>query len=266
MDGRTTGRIFGFLLFVILGLATYAVVSSKSEKVERAEAKHYANCRIRNQTGDEKFLPKTGEVAAPVQLECESDANEGGGEFWPPVFGLRLKITDSLLVAFTGLLWWSTWGLVSDAKKSSERQLRAYVHVKRCDITKVDYAGFPTAAVTIQNYGTTPAHKLNWTIRIEYAKVADESSLVLSKPTKQNTSLAPSGIMYRMRTWDDNIGEEVLSEIGSGMGAIYVYGTIRYRDVFEHDRETNLRLRYRGKRDGDGKPILEACEQGNDAT
>src|ERR1044072_2309336 len=55
-----------------------------------------------------------GDRAAPTEATTMADHNnpgyqaqperEQGTEFWPPVFGVRLKITDTLLVLFTAVL------------------------------------------------------------------------------------------------------------------------------------------------------------------
>jgi hypothetical protein len=71
--------------------------------------------------------------------ERQPNAQYGGDEgteFWAPLFGHRLKITDTLLVAVTFMLfgatialWWSTRKLVRGAEETAKRQLRAYVHI-----------------------------------------------------------------------------------------------------------------------------------------
>jgi hypothetical protein len=59
-----------------------------------------------------------------------------GTEFWSPFYGYRVKITDSLLVLFTLLLffatlalWLSTRRLVNNADDTARAQLRAYVGI-----------------------------------------------------------------------------------------------------------------------------------------
>jgi hypothetical protein len=66
-----------------------------------------------------------------------------GTEFWPPIFGYRLKVTDTLVALFTALLFIATWllwlatkKLVLGAENTAERQLRAHVYFKDA---KVEY-------------------------------------------------------------------------------------------------------------------------------
>ena len=99
--------------------------------------------------------------------------DNGGTEFWPPFFGYRLKVTDTLIVAFTAALFFATWllwsatkSLVVGAERTAERQLRAYVYFKE---TKVDFAA-RKVAYRIDNFGQTPAHKVRL---LTIAKVVD---------------------------------------------------------------------------------------------
>lgn len=80
-----------------------------------------------------------------------------------------MKITDTLLVAFTFLLflatlalWWSTRRLVQGADRNAERQLRAYVFVVPLS-TYFLYDGENcqvTITFAMKNTGQTPAYQL----------------------------------------------------------------------------------------------------------
>ena len=73
------------------------------------------------------------------EAKSHDQPKEGCGEtseFW--TIGARsLKVTDTLLVAFTfllflatGALFWATRDLVEDAKQNAERRQRAYVFIR----------------------------------------------------------------------------------------------------------------------------------------
>lgn len=71
-----------------------------------------------------------------------------GTEYWPPIFGYRLKVTDTLVALFTGglfvatwLLWEATKKLVQGAELTAERQLRAYVYLKEAKAEEEAGAG-----------------------------------------------------------------------------------------------------------------------------
>jgi hypothetical protein len=72
--------------------------------------------------------------APQVKTEKQTELSEEGTEFWPPLFGYRLKITDTLLVTVTFLLfaatlalWLATRRLVKSGENTAKRQLRAYI-------------------------------------------------------------------------------------------------------------------------------------------
>ena len=101
-------------------------------------------------------------------------AQDAGTEYWPTFFGLRLKITDSLVIAFTmvlavftGLLWWSTdklWRvsqLQSDlTKKALVAGQRAWISVSlRADSDFNVTEGYADIGVSLEvtNIGRSPA-------------------------------------------------------------------------------------------------------------
>src|SRR5207253_87563 len=128
--------------------------------------------------------PPSGIPGIKASTASGEGANKGenggkeGTEFWPPLYGYRVKVTDSLLVVFTFLvfvatvlLWWSNRRLVTGAEKSAERQLRAYIFVTETKILAADINGTilnppqnirvgtrPVAILTIKNTGQTPAY------------------------------------------------------------------------------------------------------------
>jgi hypothetical protein len=66
--------------------------------------------------------------APQVKTEKQTELSEEGTEFWPPLFGYRLKITDTLLVTVTFLLfaatlalWLATRRLVKSGENTAKR-------------------------------------------------------------------------------------------------------------------------------------------------
>jgi hypothetical protein len=88
--------------------------------------------------------------------------NSEGTEFWPAIFGYRLKVTDTLLALFTFCLfvatlylWSATKQLVVGAERTAERQLRAYVYVRKTNFKAAD-DGTLKISYRIENFGHTP--------------------------------------------------------------------------------------------------------------
>lgn len=106
------------------------------------------------------------------------EMKEEGSEFWPPLFGYRLKVTDTLLVLFTCLLfvatlylYLATRDLVKGADKTAQQQLRAYVFVKAIHsniVANSDIGLVDNWRITVElgNGGNTPTKNLllntNW--------------------------------------------------------------------------------------------------------
>ena len=175
-------------------------------------------------------------------------------EYWV-IFDRKLKITDCLLVIFTGLLfastvllWWHTRQLVLGADKTAERQLRAYVFLDpENEMTFVSPASTTSTIeieIHVRNTGLTPAYD-----------VVGESWVALDVwpiPENFNFSGPPSGqpdnrfiippnsrIHYHTGTARPMTAQE-LAAMESGTACIYVYGRISYRDAFDKPRYTNF--------------------------
>ncbi len=115
MSDRTASKIIGAMLALVFLLALGAVHSSWTEdqavgvETEQQAAEGVHAKKIKNDIGraTSEQAPTVNRNGAAKKDETDDDTSE----FWPPLFGFRLKITDTLLVLFTGMLAWSTRGL-----------------------------------------------------------------------------------------------------------------------------------------------------------
>jgi hypothetical protein len=177
------------------------------------------------------------------------NAGQEGTEFWPPLFGYRLKITDTLLVGFTALLfiatlalWWSTRRLVTGADRTAERQLRAYVMVNAIGIKNLIVGGKPEATINIKNSGQTPASEMTHWARIAFSTFpvpgnipGAEQNVVLPPGT-----LAPGGERQVTVVMEQPLTAATLAALQNQSYALYVVGEIRYLDAFGKIRETDF--------------------------
>src|ERR1700689_1383165 len=119
------------LLFLVAGLFHALKQHFPYAPQINAEQKSYGTLK-----GEEK--PKRENNAAATHEkhsgENSQQSENEGTEFWPPFFGIRVKITDSLLAAFTlgllvftALLWGSTDNLWKAGKDALETTERAFV-------------------------------------------------------------------------------------------------------------------------------------------
>ena len=208
--------------------------------------------------------------------KCRANAphDEEGNEFWS-MLGYRLKVTDTLLAAFTFLLfgatvalWWSTRSLVMGADKTAERQLRAYIYIEKTNLTcKGDNWEL---SYRIKNFGQTPAH--NVIVRTGTAVVdwnGGQPSIPAPSKTDRLGSMGPQGDVF-----------EIVSEIGETVSAtrqgleaktkaILIAGTIEYATVFGRPHRTDFRYYVGGDKgysdaNQDGKMFADRA--GNDST
>ena len=166
---------------------------------------------------------------------------EEGTEYWPPIRGYRLKVTDTLIAGFTALLLWAIWllwratrKLVNDAQRNAERQLRAYLAVIPETI-----AGFRTNVVgkiewVVKNLGQTPAQKI--THRYNFAVLPNPlpPRHKFAEPTREIAGISAllpkdEAVLY----FDgDAFTAQQIEAISRNEARIYCWGHTEYEDIF----------------------------------
>lgn len=175
---------------------------------------------------------------------------------------IALAVITFLLAIFTALLWAATYRLVRDAKKTAERQLRAYVWArphpqhKTSSIDEIHTTGFK---FTFSNDGQTPAYSVRHVMgigifsdqsEVEELQFGEKGSrFVLNPGANSDMTIAKS----------NQISDTDKSAIASGKSRIYVWGEVRYTDAFGQDRWTKFRMMLQGRG-------LVWCDDGNEAT
>jgi hypothetical protein len=220
--------------------------------------------------------------------KCRAQTQPGeaeGTEFWPAIYGYRLKVTDTLLVAFTlllalatGLLWRATNKLVEGAEKTAERQLRAYIHIEKSILTFVDDKW--KLLTRIRNFGQTPAHDVRWA---RAALVVDWNG---EEPTLRAPGENETDRLGSMGPREDYFDAELEGKTKQtyltvtanadptvkatpASKALFLVGTIKYKTVFgPKDRTTDFRYYIGGDVDFDFKKggSMNADRNGNDST
>jgi hypothetical protein len=211
----------------------------------------------------------------PTSHEPKPNAQNGGKEgteFWPPFYSYRLKVTDTLLVIVTFLLfgatialWWSTRRLVRGAEQTAERQLRAYVFPIEAGLKKLNIGNVPEYRVIIKNTGQTPAYMVRHIDRFAFVEFPLKKPLPEPIVTSENftrTHLGPGGTLEKSGAAKKCDGTPVPftdrahEKITGGKAAFYVYGKIDFVDAFMTGGNVEFR--------SDGK--LDICEQGNETS
>ena len=285
----------GFLVWVAFFAAYSGNSSREFQEVQRIDTEQRANKGAEaeeTKTFGKAELLKSLRDKSPVRRfgDYGKDAkdinqiDDNGTEFWLAVGGFRLKFTDTLVALFTGLLsvatfflWLSTRKLVLGAEKTARHQLRAYVFVLSAEVLiKSDEHSVPEAKVTFKNFGQTPAKGL--ISRSGFALYpfpnSEMPNIVIAEREFSGdltkTDLAPTGENKSsiQITRDPAYATaarkaELVERLTNGTSIIFVYGEIRYTDVFGVDRWTKYRFTMGGPvgfHDG----ALIGCNEGND--
>jgi hypothetical protein len=269
--GRRSGGLVAFAIFA--GIVGFSAQSQELPKAPEVKAEQKPDSGLKSEPAAETDKqpappPSTGvpEVLGNSQdgkcaAHCDN-AEKEGTEFWPPLWGYRLKITDTLIAAFTALLffatlalWWSTRRLVGGADKTAKRQLRAYVFVTDAAIDNFGQNLVPHLTYTYKNTGQTPAYKLTGVSAIiirrsedrgPFPKPEDTPTYIIGEHAKfalgpQMFINASPDLAKTPLTVDEAKG------IRDGTLTLYFFGEIAYRDIFGEDRFTRFRLIYGNK-------------------
>jgi hypothetical protein len=178
-----------------------------------------------------------------------------------------------LLVIVTYRLWRSTWQLAADSKNSSQRQLRAYLGIVRCEYHSQTGDRALIYDIKIRNFGKTPAYGVSATTtrKILPYPLAADYRLVEDKDADLEAGASPSYLTIqpgetRMITSSGRDGRFSDADINAFQDSrdtdpeqvqLYCYGTLTYSDAFGRSHWARYCRLFGGdsyKRTG--KPIL----------
>lgn len=202
----------------------------------------------------------------------------------------RLVIATWGLFAATLFVWGATYGLFRDAKETSRAQLRAYVNVTHFDIANVadpifdppknfdrekypasiqDAKAGPVAFAWIKNSGQTPALDVIHVGEMTFDTFPTPQGKL--KAVESGTRIAsvigpdvPTSKNFKMA---HPLTAAQIALLRSGDAAIYVFGTVFYKDVFAEPHYTKYRVMYHIMGGGGfigSHTTLSVCDAGND--
>jgi len=189
----------------------------------------------------------------------EKDANDEGTEFWPPIRGVRLKITDTALAIFTALLFFATLGLwlatrklVRDASESSKTELRAYVSIAdkgalflQSELNKHTIS----VSVVLENAGKTPGKNFSTWFGGGFYPSESVPFPAESKRLSErvNSSIIGAGATVNIIPEPMILNDFEFQELIHGSKAIFLWGGADYTDVFGHQQSFFFRMKMTGK-------------------
>ena len=181
-------------------------------------------------------------------------ADVEGNEYWPPVFGYKLKITDTFA---TLALWVATKRLVQGADDTARRQLRAYVGLEKISITFVGSPPNAVARIEYKNFGKTPAYKIACRLYLASRpnpllapmdiRASDSLGLLDLMPNHQNLSHPDLLLDYFADPLDAIRRQEV---------AVYLLGEVVYLDSFGNKFRDEITMMTTGQRAWSSDPFV----------
>lgn len=158
---------------------------------------------------------------------------------------------------------------------TTERQLRAYICVDSATL-KFPETTVPEAQIHLKNCGQTPAYDVSGWIHTWFAAYPLREVLP-SAPDDLRKGIEPlaSGrISIFVAPRKPPLPPENLAQLGTAQFTMYVYGEIRYKDIFDKERFTKYRLIHGGNegvrktvgKDGSDQWLLKPDFEENEAS
>lgn len=153
---------------------------------------------------------------------------------------------------------------VEEARSANERNLRAYLGIESIDAMPTG-DGDIAFKIKIRNFGKTPAHSCSFKVAstvANFPSVASQLDGLEFHDQGGELSVHPSGFVF---AYGNCTVEDSLREIDAGAKAVYLVGSIAYRDAENKVRRTNFA--YRGTESSLLKNMeMHPCFDGNAAT
>lgn len=190
---------------------------------------------------------KRAERSSAVQINCDPNCTADGADHQGAAISQYLEKIDPLTIV-TLMLVIVVIVQVRDSRRSSERQLRAYVMIKRVaferpDTTDGDHQEWPILVV-VQNSGGTPAY--NVIIKAECylgdRKPMNEIFVLSEAADVSPQSIIPPGDRHVMRLGGLEPGYSKFMAAQRTERYCYVWGRIDYIDTFSRKHFTTFQM------------------------
>jgi hypothetical protein len=228
-----------------------------------------------NQYNSNKLSKLSAEHSLSIEIKCDPNcvANNPNQEIGQEQFSAMLaKFREDPIELITAIIAIANIVLsilifveIGDGRRSSERQLRAYVgvEVSRKDTPIFDPNKNITVILKITNRGSTPAYKLKIASFIQIHKVPLTETLRGVPDTAHSITLGPSASTKTMAVFMRPLTEGEKTAILDENSSIYIWGKITYTDAFGSDRFTGWKMEWAFR--SDGTHAIVSCADGNEA-
>ena len=217
-----------------------------------------------------KILPAS-DAKANADKQEEHRKEKAHEDWWLTKATFWLAAVTTILAFFTGGLWFATYRLVSEAKDTARRQLRAYISLKSGEIVISQDKKEFSVALKFINCGQTPAYSLSISFESEIRELSEIGQIFPStKPIEERESKSMEGPGIDINTAETKpFVNDQLNRVSNGTSAIFVWGEINYIDIFNKPHWLKFRSINGGKAHNrltaSNGWRLQPCKDGNDA-
>ncbi|MBI3791215.1 MAG: hypothetical protein HY275_10100 [Gemmatimonadetes bacterium] len=209
------------------------VASSQGPRQPKAVQKHDVAASDQRGTEAAPLVVKrdSSERDADAREHAEERSDKRAADRALVGYTKGLFIATALLSGVTLLLWLATAALVRDARESSRREMRAYVHFVFASYD----AKTERVTMRIENFGRTPAHDVKYMLGVtEVARATFDADFWKEQRIEAGSVLAPGAPSVIPSIQKEPLTPARLAAIVSAGGdrAIFAFGRVDYVDVF----------------------------------
>lgn len=275
-------------ILATIGVIAFLGLSVETGKLYYASAQRQSDYNYQPASHTRLDKPMTGEAQPQgYQPHCEDPNTNSDADLcaqWAAVQQVgESNRMASLNLRFTLFSLWATviativllWTLI-ETMTVSRRELRAYLFVDGVAIgdgthhpdRNPDLMGIVGSALGVKNSGGTPAHQVvHWSgVDIAYFDKEGEMRAPSKLDTNFTSNVPPNGTITADRVMSRKPTQKMVAAIKAGKAAVFVFGAIEYKDVFDTSHRTDYRLYFCGAWPPPLAPNLRFSTTGNTAT
>lgn len=195
-----------------------------------------------------------------------ANCNEDKGQYKKKINWLSwiTSVCTIFIVIITGFYTYYAREQVAQIKEAVNlnsdtaiRQLRAYIFIEKVSLKNIVQGNTPNVILQFVNSGQTPAYNVSGFTKICLREFPLTSALpnIDQEGHKTIESISAKGEFLRDIKMEPPLTANDINQLMNGTHAIYVYGSITYKDTFARERHTNYRFFYNHKLRATGLPF-----------
>jgi hypothetical protein len=221
--------------------------SSKPEKPSQGQPARRDQPVTRDERGTDaspisvKIVPAPKTQIEAAQEKAERDAKAASDQWLVYLTGGLVFVGVVQVFVFSIQAYWLRQ-TIDVMRDTATRQLRAYVSVPKSRLLNLTGPGLAQSHVIIRNAGQTPAYNLRHVGGLALGPIPPNVGADEFRGPTTVAVLAPGDQVEQITAAGRELTDDDRNELRSGAKSIHVYGDIRYKDAFGHERFTRYRL------------------------